>query len=554
MFLPMTTEELNKLGWKELDIILVTADPYIDSPFIGVSVIGKYLFNVGYRVGVISQPDIASNKDISIFNEPKLFWGITAGAVDSMVSNYTSLQKKIRKDKSSEKPDRACIVYTNLIRRYFKNTKPIVLGGIEASLRRIVHYDYWDNNIRRSILFDAKADILVYGMGEKTVLELADKLKKGEDFKDIRGICYISDTYKQEYVNLPSYEEVKGNKDKFIEMFNLFYENSDPFTAKGLCQKQDSRYLVQNPPQSFTQKEIDKIYELSYERTVHPYCRKKGAKDVPIIKFSIVSHRGCFGECNFCSLSIHQGRTVVSRSEESMLREAENLTKIGDFKGNIYVLSGPTSNMYGVECKKEKIHGVCRNKKCFFPEFCKNMEISHKKQIEFLRKMRKIKGVKNVFVTSGIRYDMIIEDEKYGLEYLKEIINYHISGQMKIAPEHTEENVLNLIGKTTKESKKYLEEFVNSFYSICRKSGKKQFLTYYFIAAHPGCTVKDMEEMKKFIKEKLKINPEQVQVFTPTPSTYSTLMYWTEKDPFTGKKIFVEKSLKEKKKQKEIII
>lgn len=550
----MTIEELNKLGWKELDIILVTADPYIDSPFVGVSVIGKYLLNAGYKVGVISQPDITSGKDISVFNEPTLFWGVTAGAVDSMVSNYTSLQKKIRKDKGEEKPDRACIVYANLIRRYFKNTKPIILGGIEASLRRISHYDYWSNNVRRSILFDAKADILVYGMGEKAVFELADKLKKREDFKGIRGICYISESCKEGYVNLPSYEEVKADKDKFIEMFNLFYENSDSSTAKGLCQKQDSRYLVQTPPQSLTQKELDKICELSYERTVHPYCIKRGAASVPVIKFSIVSHRGCFGECNFCSLTVHQGRTVVSRNEESMLREAENITKMKSFNGNIYVLSGPTSNMYGAECKKEKSHGVCRNKKCFFPEFCRNMEISHEKQIGFLRKARKIKGVKKVFVTSGIRYDMIIEDKKYGMEYLREIVDHHISGQMKIAPEHTEENVLNLIGKPAKEPKKCLEEFVNSFYSMCKKSDKKQFLTYYFIAAHPGCTVNNMEEMKKFIRERLKITPEQVQVFTPTPSTYSTLMYWTEKDPFSGKKIFVEKSLHEKKKQKEIIM
>ena len=559
MFLPTSREEMKRLSWDRLDVILVIGDTYIDSPYIGAAVIGKVLFAAGYKVGIIAQPDINSELDITRLGEPTLFWGITAGSVDSMVANYTALKKKRKKDdftpggKNVKRPDRATIVYCNLIKKYFKNTKPLVLGGIEASLRRITHYDYWDDKIRKSILFDSKADILIYGMGEDSILELADKLKSGEDFKKIRGLCYISPQPKEGFIMLPSYQEVQEDKQKFITMFHDFYLNNDPLTAKGLCQKQDSRYLIQNPPgYPLTQKELDKVYDLGYEREVHPYYRKEGkVKALETIKFSITTHRGCYGDCNFCSIAVHQGRTIQQRSRRSILEEAKLLTRLKDFKGYILDLGGPTANMYGIECQKKLKSGSCIYKKCLYPRICPNLKINHKKQIEILKKIRTIKGVKKVFVASGIRYDMLLEDKKYGGEYLRELINHHISGQLKIAPEHTEDNVLEKIGKPDQG---YLKKFKDKFFKINKELKKKQFLTYYLIAAHPGCKEGDMQRLKKFTSQELKINPEQVQIFTPTPSTYSTLMYYTGRDPFTGKLIFVEKNLKKKERQKEIVV
>ena len=559
MFLPTTREEMKKLSWGRLDVIIVTGDTYIDSPYIGAAVIGKVLQAAGYKVGIIAQPDINSKIDISRLGEPALFWGVTAGSVDSMVANYTALKKRRRKDdftpggKNTKRPDRAAIIYSNLIRKYFKNTKPIVLGGIEASLRRIAHYDYWDDKIRRAILFDAKADILVYGMGEKSVLKLARNLKTGKDWKDIRGICYISPHPKEEYTILPSYQEVKGDKKKFISMFQDFYVNNDPLTAKGLCQQQDSRYLIQNPPAyPLTQKELDKIHDLPYEREVHPYYRKEGeVKALETIKFSITTHRGCYGECNFCSITVHQGRVIQGRSEKSILREAKLLTKLRDFKGYILDVGGPTANMYGIECQKKLKSGSCTDNRCLYPQICSSLKVNHKKQMEILKKIRQIEGVKKVFVASGIRYDMLLGDQKCGEKYLRELVKYHISGQLKIAPEHTENNVLEKMGKPDQG---YLKRFRDKFLQINKEQKKKQFLTYYLIAAHPGCREGDMYRLKEYTSKELKLNPEQVQIFTPTPSTYSTLMYYIERDPFTGKAIYVEKNLKKKGRQKEIVV
>jgi len=559
MFLPTTREEMKKLSWGRLDVIIVTGDTYIDSPYIGAAVIGKVLHAAGYKVGIIAQPDTESEKDITRLGEPALFWGVTAGSVDSMVANYTALKKRRRKDdftpggKNSKRPDRATIVYSNLIRKYFKNTKPIVLGGIEASLRRIAHYDYWDDKIRRAILFDAKADISVYGMGEKSVLKLARNLKTGKDWKDIRGICYISPHPKEEYTMLPSYQEVKGDKKKFISMFHVFYLNNDPLIAKGLCQQQDSRYLIQNPPgYPLVQKELDKVHDLPYEREVHPYYKKEGeVKALETIKFSITTHRGCYGECNFCSITVHQGKVIQGRSEKSILREAKLLTKLGDFKGYILDVGGPTANMYEIECQKKLKSGSCPDKRCLYPQICPNLKINHKRQMEILKKIRQIEGIKKVFVASGIRYDMLLGDQNYGEKYLRELIKYHISGQLKIAPEHTESNVLEKMGKP---DQRYLKRFRDKFLQINKEQKKKQFLTYYLIAAHPGCREEDMYRLKEYTSKELKLNPEQVQVFTPTPSIYSTLMYYTEIDPFTGKAIYVEKNLKKKGRQKEIVL
>jgi len=559
MFLPTSREEIKRLSWKKLDIIIVTGDTYLDSPYIGAAVIGKVLFAAGYKVGIIAQPDLNSEIDITRLGEPAIFWGITAGSVDSMVANYTALKKKRRKDdftpggENTKRPNRATIVYCNLIKKYFKNTKPLVLGGIEASLRRITHYDYWDDKIRKSILFDSKADILIYGMGEKSVLELAEKLESGEDFKKIRGLCYISPQPQEGFIILPSYQEVQEDKQKFITMFHDFYLNNDPLTAKGLCQKQDSRYLIQNPPNyTLSQKRLDQIYDLDYEREVHPYYRKDGSvKALETIKFSIPTHRGCYGDCNFCSIAVHQGRTIQQRSEKSILKEVKLLASMKDFKGYILDLGGPTANMYGIECQKKLKLGSCPNKRCLYPQICANLQINHQAQIEILKKIRKIKGIKKVFVASGIRYDMLLEDQKYGEEYLRELIKHHISGQLKIAPEHIEDNVLEKMGKPDQG---YLKKFKDKFFQINKELKKKQFLTYYLIAAHPGCKEEDMQRLKKFTSQELKINPEQVQIFTPLPSTYSTLMYYTERDPFTGKSIFVEKNLKKKERQKEIVV
>jgi uncharacterized radical SAM protein YgiQ len=532
MFLPTTREEMKKLSWDRLDVIIVTGDTYIDSPYIGAAVIGRVLQTAGYKVGIIAQPDINSEIDISRLGEPALFWGVTAGSVDSMVANYTALKKRRRKDdftpggKNTKRPDRATIVYTNLIRKYFKNTVPIVLGGIEASLRRIAHYDYWDDKIRRAILFDAKADILTYGMAEKSILKLARNLKTDKDWKDIRGICYISPQPKEEYTMLPSYQEIKGDKKKFISMFHTFYLNNDPLTAKGLCQQQDSRYLIQNPPAyPLTQKELDKVHDLPYKREVHPYYRKGGeVKALETIKFSITTHRGCYGECNFCSITVHQGRVIQGRSEKSILKEAKLLTGLKDFKGYILDVGGPTANMYGIECQKKLKSGSCPDKRCLYPQFCPSLKINHK---------------------------MLLVDQKYGEKYLRELVKYHISGQLKIAPEHTENNVLEKMGKSDQG---YLKKFRDKFLQINKEQKKKQFLTYYLIAAHPGCREGDMYRLKEYTSKELKLNPEQVQIFTPTPSTYSTLMYYTERDPLTGNEIYVEKNLKKKGRQKEIVV
>jgi uncharacterized radical SAM protein YgiQ len=559
MFLPTTSAELKKLKWDKLDIILVTADVYIDSPFVGVSVIGQVLLAAGFRVGIIAQPDWHAADDISRLGEPELFWGITGGCMDSMVANYTATRKKRRSDdltaggKNSRRPDRACVVYANLIRRHFKNTKPLVLGGVEASLRRIVHYDYWSDSLRRSLLLDARADILVYGMAEKTIIELALNLQKGRDIKNIRGICYIDQERPADYLELPTLEEVTADKKSFARMFELFYSNNDPLTARGLVQKHGPRYLIHNPPQpTLTTNELDKIYALEYERAVHPFYEQQGkVKAMDTIKFSLTSHRGCFGECNFCAIGIHEGRTIISRSEQSLITEAQKLAALPDFKGYILDVGGPTANMYGIDCDRKQLHGVCRDKRCLYPRVCTSLKADHARQIKLLQMLRKIKGIKKVFVASGIRYDLLLADKKNCTNYLQELVEHHISGQLKVAPEHTSDHVLKIMGKSPAEG---LLAFKTLFEKTNSTAGSKQFLTYYFIAAHPGCTETEMRDLKTFTSRELKINPQQVQIFTPTPSTYSSLMYWTEIDPATGRNIFVEKDADKKQKQKDIIV
>lgn len=557
-FLPTTPEEMTKLGWDQLDIILVSGDAYIDSPYMGVSLIGRLLLDAGYRVGIIGQPEWQSTDDIARLGEPKLFWGVSGGAVDSMVANYTASGRKRRTDdytpggENNQRPDRAVIVYSNLIRKRFKNTAPIVLGGIEASLRRIAHYDFWSNKIRNSILFDAKADYLVYGMGEKATLALAESLKAKTDPQQIKGLCYIGHDIPPKYKLLPSADQARKSKHTFVKMFDLFYKNNDPRTAKGLVQPMANRYLIQNPPSELmTEPEMDHLYDLGFTRDVHPYYARQGKlKATETITFSQTTHRGCYGECNFCAIAVHEGRTIQSRSEESLLGETDRLVNRKDFKGYITDVGGPTANMYGFECDKKLEHGACPAKRCIFPAVCGDLKPNHSRQINLLKAIRRRPGVKKAFVASGLRYDLLPEDVKYGRRYLEMLVNHHVSGQLRVAPEHTDPRVLELMGKPPIES---LITFKSEFDKLSKSAGKRQYLSYYFIAAHPGCTQPKMKKLKTFASRKLKLSPEQVQIFTPTPLTWSSVMYHTGLDPFTMEKLFVERSDSSRSRQKEIL-
>lgn len=552
-FLPTTPEEIAALGWDRPDIIIVSGDTYLDSPYNGAALIGRLLEANGYKTAIIAQPDI-NTADISRLGEPKLFWGVTSGCVDSMVANYTASKKPRRSDDftpggaNNRRPDRAVIAYTNLIRKHFKNTAPIVIAGIEASLRRLTHYDYWSDKLRRSVLFDAKADCLIYGMGEKAVLELAE----GKPFSGIRGLCYISDAVPAGFEELPSHDECMGDKNLFTKMFNTFYANNDCITAKGLAQKQDSRYLVQNPPSEDPSRvELNSYYELPYTYDVHPYYSAQGfVKATDTIRNSVTTHRGCYGECNFCAIAVHQGTRIVERTENSVETEVKRFMEKKNFNGIINDLGGPTANMYGIECRKKKDHGRCPDKRCLYPSICPSLNVNHKFANSLLSRIRKLDGIKRVFIASGIRYDMIMQDKKFGPQYLENLVKFYVSGQLKIAPEHCEQEVLDMMGKP---SESVLKEFVEAFRRESMKHGKKQYLTYYMIAAHPGCEMRHMDSLKRFASKELKINPEQVQMFTPLPSTYSALMYYTGKDPFTGRDIHVEKDPAKRQRQKDIL-
>ena len=558
-FLPTTKAEMDKLGWKQCDVILVSGDAYIDSPFIGVSVVGRMLEKMGYKVGMIGQPDIKNDKDIKRLGEPRLYWGVSGGSIDSMVSNYTATKKFRNNDdytpggKNNKRPDRAVLVYCNLIRQNFKNTVPIVLGGIEASLRRVTHYDYWSNKLRKPILFDSKADILIYGMGEQAIYDLTKAIDKGLEWKYIRGICYIAKEPMKSYHQLPSHKECLEDKNKYIDLFKLFYDNNDPINANGLSQQVDTRYSIQNAPCDYlNEDEMDSVSSLPFTRELHPYYAKHGkVKCLETIKFSIMTHQGCWGECNFCAIGVHQGRTIRTRSEKSIVQEAKDFREYKDFKGIISDLGGPTANMYGYECDKKLKKGTCDYKRCVdATELCGAMQPDHSRVVNMMKQVREIPGIRKAFVASGVRYDLITEDKRHGYSYLKEMVKHHISGQMKVAPEHTEPHVLELMGKPGKQT---LVDFKKLYDRLNKDMGKKQFMTYYLIAAHPGCTEKDMHKLKQFTTHELKINPEQAQVFIPTPGTYSAVMYYTELDPKTRKKIFVEKDTHKKEKQKAIV-
>ena len=566
-FLPVTKEEMSALGWQRADIILVSGDAYVDSPYSGVAVIGQTLAKAGYRVAVLSQPDVGDPEAFRELGEPQLFWGVSPGCVDSMVVNYTASGKRRRQDdftpggENNRRPDRAAIIYSNAIRAAFKPAKPILLGGVEASLRRISHYDFWSDKVRRPIVCDAKADALSYGMGERAVLAFAEAIKAGRDWRTIPGLCYMAGEKNfvppEGSVELPSYAEVSAptsdGKKAFTKAFQLFSANQDPVTAKSLIQKVDNRYLVHNPPSPpLESDELDAVHDIKWMLDAPPSIRRQGAiRALDTIRFGVTTHRGCYGECRFCAIAVHQGRRIVSRSPESIIGEVRGFIKHPRFKGTVSDVGGPTANMYGFDCAKKAVKGACGNKACLFPSVCPSLKVDHRPQINLLESLRSIPGVKHVFVASGIRPDLVAADRACGDRYIDEIAKHHVSGQLKLAPEHVVTRVLEFMGKPGVES---LLKFKRKFEAANRRFGKKQFLTYYFIAAHPGCTESDMRELKRFATRELKLNPEQVQIFTPTPLTAATCMYYTGVDPVSGKSAYVARGLGEKTRQKNTLV
>ncbi|WP_052045327.1 YgiQ family radical SAM protein [Caloranaerobacter azorensis] len=558
-FLPITKEDMRKRGWTELDFILITGDAYVDHSSFGSAIISRLLERYGYKVGIIAQPSWKSTDDFKKLGKPRLAFLITSGNLDSMVNHYTVAKKRRKKDvyspggKIGLRPDRATIVYANKAREAYKDV-PIILGGIEASLRRLAHYDYWSDKVRRSILLDAKADLLIYGMGERQIVEIAEALDSGipvNEITYIRGTVYKTKDLSRPYkpIILPSFEEIIKSRLKFAESFKIQYQNMDYINGRTLVEPYGNIYIVQNPPaKPLDQLELDDIYDLPYTRTYHPvYEKYGGVPAIEEIKFSLTSSRGCFGNCNFCALAFHQGRVVQARSHESIVKEAERFVKEPDFKGYIHDVGGPTANFRHRACEKQIKHGVCKNKECLFPKPCKNLYIDHRDYLELLRKLRKIKGVKKVFIRSGIRYDYLVYDRD--LEFFHELCKYHISGQLRVAPEHISSHVLFMMGKP---DKKVYFRFVDTFKKINKKIGKEQFIVPYFISSHPGSTLKDAVELAEYLNT-LGYMPEQVQDFYPTPGTLSTCMYYTGIDPRTMKKVYVAKSPHEKAMQRALM-
>ncbi len=544
-FLPVSREDLKRRGIDRLDIIIVTGDAYIDHPSFGPVLIARYLEAHGFSVGLIAQPDWKKDDDFLKLGAPRLFFGVSAGNLDSMVANYTA-DKKVRRtdmytpgNEGGHRPDRATIVYTNKLKALFPGV-PVVLGGVEASLRRFAHYDYWDDKVRRSILFDAKADCLVYGMGEKGILGLAEFLSANKQLPSIAQLpniqlpntaVIVKDISKlKNILLLPSYEEVTADKKEYAEAFKLYYLEGRKRHPRIIVQPCQGRYLVVFPPENLNQKELEALFELPFARAPHPsYHKPIPAWD--FVKFSTVSHRGCFGGCSFCAISQHQGKYVISRGLDSIKKEIkQTIMKQPGFKGNILDIGGPTSNMYGMECREKE---GCTRASCIYPAVCKNLNVSLKPSLKLLREIRGLPGIKNLFIGSGIRYDLALLDD----EYIEELVKHHVSGQLSVAPEHICEEVLLMMGKP--KAGKFLE-FKDKFEKLSRKHGKKQFLIPYFIASHPGSTLKHALDLALFMK-KHGIRIEQVQNFTPTPMTVSTCMYYTGIDPFTGKPVHVPK-------------
>ena len=559
-FLPITREEMKERGWDQVDFVYVSGDAYVDHPSFGHAIITRLLESRGYRVGIIAQPDWRKPESVQVFGEPRLGFLVSAGNMDSMVNHYSVSKKRRKTDaytpggEMGKRPDYACVVYGNLIRQTYKKT-PIILGGIEASLRRMAHYDYWSDKLKRSVLLDSGADVISYGMGEHSIVELAEALDAGIPVEDITYIAgtvvktkSLDSIYDAEI--LPSFEDLKADKMNYARSFYTQYLNTDAFNGKRLVEPySDHLYVVQNPPAApLTQMEMDDVYSLPYQRTYHPsYEAKGGVPAIKEIKFSLISNRGCFGGCSFCALTFHQGRIVQVRSHESLIEEAKEITKDKDFKGYIHDVGGPTANFRHPSCKKQMEHGVCKTRQCLFPSPCKNLDADHRDYVSLLRKLRDIPKVKKVFIRSGIRFDYLLADKKQ--EFLRELCEYHVSGQLKVAPEHVAGPVLSLMGKP--EHKVY-EEFTRQFYKMNERIGKEQYLVPYLMSSHHGSTLKEAVELAEYCRD-LGYMPEQVQDFYPTPSTLSTCMYYTGVDPRTMQKVYVPKSPHEKAMQRALI-
>lgn len=556
-FLPVTRAEMEERGIWQPDFVYISGDAYVDHPSFGAAIITRLLESRGYSVGIISQPDWRKKESISVFGEPRLAFLVSAGNMDSMVNHYTVAKKHRRQDSYSPggqmglRPDRAVTVYGNLIRQTYKDT-PVILGGIEASLRRLAHYDYWADSMKRSVLMDSGADLISYGMGEHSILEIAEALDKGIP---VSSITFVPGTvYKAkkapEGILLPSFEALSAKKEAYAGSFRIQYENTDPFTGKVMAESYGTKgFVVQNPPaKPLTQKEMDEVYELPYMGTYHPMYEKQGKiPAIEEIQFSITSNRGCFGGCNFCALAFHQGRIVQTRSHGSILREAESYREKPDFKGYIHDVGGPTADFRHPSCKKQMTKGICTNRQCLFPKPCKNLEADHRDYLELLRKLRHLPGIKKVFIRSGIRFDYVNADPSP--EFLNELAAYHVSGQLRVAPEHVSDQVLYYMGKP--EHKVY-EEFLKKFQRANEKSGKRQFVVPYLMSSHPGCTIKEAVKLAEYVRD-MGFMPEQVQDFYPTPSTMSTCMYYTGLDPRTGEKVYVPKSAREKAMQRALL-
>ena len=559
-FLPVNKNDMIGRGWDSVDFAYVIGDAYVDHPSFGHAIISRVLESHGYRVGIISQPDWKDPKSIQVFGEPRLGFLVSAGNMDSMVNHYSVSKKRRKTDaytpggEMGKRPDYACVVYGNLIRQTYKKT-PVILGGIEASLRRLAHYDYWSDRLKRSILLDSGADIISYGMGERSIVEIADALDAGIPVSEL---TYIDGTVVKvkdrdricDAEFLPSYEELKADKKTYARSFYTQYRNTDAFNGKRLAEPySDHLYVVQNPPaKPLSVTEMDNVYDLPYTRTYHPsYEEKGGIPAISEIRFSLISNRGCFGGCSFCALTFHQGRIVQVRSHDSLLREAELITKEKDFKGYIHDVGGPTANFRHPSCSKQLEHGVCQDRQCLFPKPCGNLDADHSDYVSLLKKLRQIPGVKKVFIRSGIRFDYLLADKKK--DFLKELCQYHVSGQLKVAPEHVAQPVLALMGKP--EHSVY-EKFTAEFNKMNEKIGKKQYLVPYLMSSHPGSTLKEAVELAEYCRD-LGYMPEQVQDFYPTPSTLSTCMYYTGIDPRNGKAVYIPKNPHEKAMQRALI-
>ncbi|MDE8713248.1 YgiQ family radical SAM protein [Veillonella atypica] len=557
-FLVTERADMEARGWAELDFVLISGDAYVDHPSFAPAVIGRYLESKGYRVGIIAQPDWNDVNAFKKLGKPRLASLVTAGNLDSMLNKFTAAKKIRREDdyspggEAGHRPDRATLVYSNRMKEAFRDV-PLIIGGIEASLRRFGHYDYWSDTVRRSILVDSKADVLIYGMGELQIIELAEALDQNrfeESLPNIRGICYMSkDIPSIDCVECPSFEEIKVDKMAFADAFRIQYDEQDPFYGRPIVQKHGDRYVVQNVPAlPLTQEQMDAAYDLPYTRKWHPsYDDKGGVPALSEVQFSLVSQRGCFGSCSFCAITNHQGRIIQNRSHQSLIDEAKLMISMDDFKGYIHDVGGPTANFRHLACDKQAVFGACKGRTCAAPEPCENLNTNHDDYIALLRKLRKLKGVKKVFVRSGLRYDYVLADNNKA--FVKELCQYHVSGQLKVAPEHVSKRVTTMMGKAGKEEfltfKKWFEE-------ANRELGKKQYLVPYFMSSHPGCTLEDAIELAEFLRDQ-HMYPEQVQDFIPTPGSLSTCMYYTGINPLDGKPVYVAKKGRDKAKQRALM-